>query len=139
VLDALPPPMAKVLRLLDQTGMRENEAVILSAGDLDHARKQIMLLRTKTNRSRTLDWVTPGGDATAPLAAGKRRVSCSRPGAALCYANFASDFGNFMRRMAAAEKKANRPFRHVPGASPTAPVRHPLAEKTAAASSYRSV
>lgn len=111
VLSALPPPMANVLRLLDATGMRENEAVILRASDVDHERKQIMLLRTKTNRPRIIDWITPGGDAREALAAGETHGTLfpSRNGTA--YGSFASDFGNVMRRVMAAEKKAGRPFR----------------------------
>jgi hypothetical protein len=139
VLDALPPPMAKVLRLLDQTGMRENEAVILSAGDLDHARKQIMLLRTKTNRSRTLDWVTPGGDATAPLAAGKRRVLVPVQGRHFATPTLPATSGISCGGWLLPRRKPTAHSATFRGASPPAPIRHPLAEKTAAASSYRSV
>jgi integrase/recombinase XerD len=58
--DRVPEAMAKVLRLLDQTGVRKNEAVTLTADDVDVRRRQITLLRT-TSRPRTLDWVSPGG------------------------------------------------------------------------------
>lgn len=111
VLAAIPEAMAKVLRLLDQTGMRENEAVALTSSDVDRERRQIMLVRTKTSRPRTLDWVTPGGDATAALAAGAEcgTLFPSRSGDA--YGNFASAFGAVMRRLVLTEKKAGRPFR----------------------------
>jgi integrase/recombinase XerD len=111
VLGAVPDAMAKVLRLLDQTGMRENEAVALTSSDVDRDRRQIMLIRTKTSRPRTLDWVTPGGDATEAIAAGADHGTLfpSRSGEA--YGNFASAFGAVMRRLVVAEKKAGRPFR----------------------------
>ena len=111
VLGAVPDAMAKVLRLLDQTGMRENEAVALTSSDVDRERRQIMLTRTKTSRPRTLDWATPGGDATAALVAGQDQgtIFPSRSGEA--YGNFASAFGAVMRRLVQAEKKAGRPFR----------------------------
>lgn len=111
VLNAVPEAMAKVLRLLDQTGMRENEAVALTSSDVDRERRQIMLIRTKTSRPRTLDWVTPGGDATGPLEGGQEKGTLfpSRSGEA--YGNFASAFGAVMRRLVVAEKKAGRPFR----------------------------
>lgn len=73
VMTAVPEAMAKVLRLLDQTGMRENEAVALTADDVDWERHKITLLRTKTSRPRTLDWATPGGDAGPALAYGAQR------------------------------------------------------------------
>jgi hypothetical protein len=63
LIAASPPGVARILRLLEQTGMRENEAVTLAASDVDRGGKQIRLIRTKTNRPRTLDWRTPGGDA----------------------------------------------------------------------------
>ena len=103
--------MGKVLRLLDQTGMRENEAVMLRASDVNHERKQIMLLRTKTNRPRIIDWATPGGDATEALAAGAPHGTLYPSRNGMPYGSFASDFGNVMRRVVAAEKKAGRPFR----------------------------
>jgi site-specific recombinase XerD len=42
--------LSQAVRLLNQTGMRENEAVTLTASDVNRERKQIMLVRTKTNR-----------------------------------------------------------------------------------------
>jgi integrase len=111
VLAAVPEAMAKVLRLLDQTGMRENEAVALTVADVNFDRRQITLLHTKTSRPRTLDWVTPGGDATKALAAGAAKGTLFPSRSGKPYGNFASAFGAVMRRVLAAEKKAKRPFR----------------------------
>jgi len=111
VLQAVPEAMAKVLRLLDQTGMREMEAVSLTANDVNHERKQIMLLRTKTSRPRTVDWITPAGDATGALAAGAERGILFPSRSGKPYGNFASAFGAVMRRVVAAERKAHRSFR----------------------------
>lgn len=61
LIAASPPGVASILRLLEQTGMRKNEAVTLAAAEV--CDRQIRLIRTKTNRPRTLDWRTPGGDA----------------------------------------------------------------------------
>jgi integrase len=91
--------------------MRENEAVTLTASDVNRERKQIMLVCTKTNRPRTLDWVTPGGDATAALSAGAETGVLFPFRTGLPYASFAADFGNVMRRVVAGERKAGRPFR----------------------------
>jgi integrase/recombinase XerD len=114
VLAEAPPLMVRILQLLDQTGMRENEAVQLEAADISRPRRQILLLKTKTNRPRTLDWKTPGGDAGPvlaelpqagwlfPVGEGKKAVP---------YANFSSNVGQVMRRLAAREKAAGRPFR----------------------------
>ncbi len=76
VLSAVPEAMAKVLRLLDQTGMRENEAVALTARlTLTESVAQIMLIyETKTSQSADVGLgSTPGGDAREPaLEAGAR-------------------------------------------------------------------
>src|SRR5262249_37361129 len=53
LIAASPPGIALVLRLLEQTGMRENEAVTLAANDVGWLQKQIRLTKTKTNRPRT--------------------------------------------------------------------------------------
>jgi hypothetical protein len=63
VLAFVPPTMAAILRLLAETGMRENEAVRLHRDAVDRERRQIVLLHTKSGRPRTLRWATPGGDA----------------------------------------------------------------------------
>jgi integrase/recombinase XerD len=67
VIAAAPLAMAKILRLLDQTGMSANEAVTLAAEGVSFARRQIALTLTKTNRPRTIPFATPGGDAGPTL------------------------------------------------------------------------
>ncbi len=111
VLRACPAPMAMILRLLDATGMREDEAVTLAAEEVDQERRQVRLVRTKTNRPRTIAWATPGGDATAILSAARKTGTLfpNRDGDA--YGNFASNFGQVIRRVAEDEKAAGRPFR----------------------------
>lgn len=110
LIAAVSPGIAAVLRLLDQTGMRENEAVTLSAADLDRSGRQIRLTRTKTSRPRTLDWTTPGGDATPILAAapGRGPVFVSAIGGQ--YRNFAANVTQAARRLREADKTF-RPFR----------------------------
>jgi integrase len=104
LIAAAPPGMAAALRLLAETGMRETEAVMLEASDIDRAAQQIRLLKTKTNRPRTLDWRTPGGDA-APLLRDAPRSgplfpsSTGRP-----YANFASNIGPVTRGLRKVDK-----------------------------------
>lgn len=110
-LASAPEPMAKVLRLLYQTGMREDEAVQLERSDVDWNRRKITLTETKTSRPRTLDWNTPGGDASGPLAdaADGETLFPTRDGVA--YGNFASAFGAVMRRVVALQQKQKKPFR----------------------------
>jgi integrase/recombinase XerD len=55
--------------------------------------------------------VTPGGDATAALAAGGASGVLFPSRSGLPYGNFASAFGAVMRRVDAREKKVKRPFR----------------------------
>jgi integrase len=114
VLAEAPPLIAQVLGLLDQTGMRENEAVRLEAHDLDRGLQQIRLTKTKTNRPRTLPWKSPGGDAgplLAELPAAGWLFPVGEGKDAKPYANFSSNVGQIMRRLAAREKAAGRPFR----------------------------
>jgi integrase len=107
LIAASPPGVASILRLLEQTGMREMEAVTLSASDVDRSSKQIRLIRTKTNRPRTLDWRTPGGDAGIVLDATVPPFlnAYGRP-----YRNFASNVNQITRRLMA-EDPAFKPFR----------------------------
>lgn len=111
VLAAAPPGIAAILRLLDQTGMRENEAVTLDAGDIDWSGRQLRLIRTKTNRPRTLDWQTPGGDAGIVLIEAPRHGPLFRSADGETYRNFASNFAQLRRRVARDEAAAGRPFR----------------------------
>ena len=55
--------------------------------------------------------MTPGGDATLALAAGEPEGMLFRNRAGDPYANFASNFGQVIRRVAAEEQAAGRPFR----------------------------
>jgi integrase len=112
VLKACPIGMRPVLRLLDQTGMRENEAVTLAASDVDWVARQIKLSKTKTNRPRALNWTTPGGDAAPvlePLSATVGPLFPSRSGEP--YAGFATSYGQVLRRVAEREAKAETGFR----------------------------
>lgn len=111
VIAAAPPGMARILRLLSQTGMRENEAVTLARGDVDWPGCRIRLLRTKTNRPRTLEWRTPGGDAGGALkdAPGVDVLFPAETGEA--YRSFSANFGRVIRGVEAREKAAGRPFR----------------------------
>lgn len=111
VLAAAPPGMAAVLQLLDQAGMRENEAVTLAREDVDWEKRQIRLLRTKTNRPRTLSWRTPGGDAGQVLADVTTKGVLFRTTAGEAYKNFSSNFGQVIRAVVEEEKSAGRPFR----------------------------
>lgn len=111
VLAGCPPPMASILRLLAETGMREMEAVRLETAAVDFARRQITLRHTKSGRVRTLNWRTPGGDAGRVLDGLTPDGPFLLPHrGARPYAAFAQDFGNVMRRVQAAEAAAGRPF-----------------------------
>jgi len=105
LIAASPPGVASILRLLEQTGMRENEAVTLAAAEV--CDRQIRLIRTKTNRPRTLDWRTPGGDAGIVLDAVVPPFlnAYGRP-----YRNFASNVNQITRRLMA-EDPTFKPFR----------------------------
>lgn len=115
VLRLAPPSMAAVLRLLNATGMRENEAVTLERSDVDWSNERITLLRTKTNRPRAINWRSPGGDASAVLNDHRDRIGhlfVSRTGEP--YGNFATFFCKVMKQAVEAERREGRklkPFR----------------------------
>lgn len=112
VLAAAPAPMVPVLRFLAETGMREDEAVTLEWLEVDEETRQITLVRTKTNRPRTLRWKTPGGDAERVLSTLPERQGWIFPNRnGKPYGNFATNFGEVMRWVVDNEKKAGRPFR----------------------------
>ena len=111
LLESCPPSMAMILRLLDQTGMREAEAVTLSSDDIDWTGKTITLTKTKTNRPRTLRFVTPGGDAGQVLPRASGPLFLSSTGKPYAVASFSSGVGRIMREVMAREKKAGRAFR----------------------------
>jgi integrase len=99
VINAAPEGMAAILRLLEQTGMRENEAVTLEARDVDWNAHKITLTRTKTSRPRTLDWRTPGGDAGTVLETLEGTGPLFLTEGGQPYRNFSSNFGQLMRRL----------------------------------------
>ena len=111
VIATAPPAMAAVLRLLDQTGMRANEAVMLAAEDVDWPSKQIRLTRTKTNRPRTIPFCTPGGNAEAALVGLPPHGPMFLSGTGEPYRNFPTHAAKVIARVAAREKEAGRPFR----------------------------
>jgi integrase/recombinase XerD len=125
VLVKAPANIVSILRLLLETGAREQEIVTLEWPEVDARRRQITLLKTKTSRPRALNWLTPGGDAGRVLDALEHGKSSStlRPGrkrsATLlfpsaeggAYTSFPSVYGNLMRRMAEEAKKEKREFR----------------------------
>ena len=107
-----PEGFGAVLRLLDATGMRENEAVSLERADVDWKRGQITLTRTKTNRPRALSWSTPAGDAGIVLQELHDRIGhlfISERGEP--FRNFASNFGRLRRRVIEECRKVKKPFR----------------------------
>lgn len=110
VLATCPAPMAAIL-LLAVTGIREMEAVQLERSNLDEKRRYSRLTRTKTNRARTLDWVTSNGDATPLLAAAAEKGFLFPHRDSGTCGNFASAFGAIMRRVVATKAEAKQPFR----------------------------
>ena len=111
VIAAAPPAMAKILRLLDQTGMRANEAVTLAAEDVKFERKQITLMRTKTSRPRTITFATPAGNAGFALIDVPTHGALFPSGTGKPYGNFPTHAAKVIANVAAREKKAKRPFR----------------------------
>ena len=112
LLGFVPSRAAPILRFLDQTGMRENEAVTLEWQQIDDVRQQVLLTKTKTNRQRALSWKTPGGDAGMVLDGLQRGSGFVFPsGDDTSYHSFASVIGNAMRRLVGREEAAGRPFR----------------------------
>lgn len=108
LIAASPPGMAAALRLLDQTGMRETEAAMLEASDIDWPGRQIRLVRTKTNRPRTLDWRTPAGNAAQILEQAPRTGYLFASSKGTPYQNFASNVGRVMRALTKADKAFRR-------------------------------
>lgn len=110
-LQHVPPTMAPILRLLDQTGMRQAEAVSLSGRAIDWKRHTITLIHTKTSRPRVIDWETPGGNAALILNGLPMSGALFPSSDGVPYNNFASTFGAVMRRIVAKAKARKRPFR----------------------------
>jgi integrase/recombinase XerD len=105
---AAPPAMAKILQLLDNTGMRANEAVMLAAEDVNLERKQITLTHTKTSRPRTINFVTPAGDAGRVLSEVRPRgpLFPSRDGRP--YQNFPTHAAKVIALVASRDKNFRR-------------------------------
>lgn len=124
VLNEAPPNIVPILRLLLETGAREQEIVSLEWSQVDALRRQITLIRTKTSRPRVLNWETPGGNAGRILEGLERGATEAmlRPGRQAkegllfpsgqggAYTSFPSVYGNLMRRMAAKAESEGRPF-----------------------------
>lgn len=108
VIAAAPPAMARVLTLLDQTGMREQEAVTLEGQDIDRLRNQIRLVRTKTNRPRIINLVTPGGDATAILASAPELGPVFPSSTGRAYQNFATHAAKVIARVCDGDPRMRR-------------------------------
>lgn len=106
-----PPGVSAVLRLLHETGVRENEAVTLERFQVDSARRQIVLTRTKTSRPRTIAWTTPPGGATRALSLGGQDGFLFRSERGGPYANFAVSARDAMRRLVEHEAAEGRVFR----------------------------
>lgn len=109
LIAASPPGMAAILTLLHETGMRENEAVTLAGEDIDWERRQINLVRTKTDAPRSIDWKTPAGDATAVLMAAPRAGPLFMPeGKKRPYQNFAANVVRVARNLERRDKTFRR-------------------------------
>jgi integrase/recombinase XerD len=112
VLDDLPPAMADLLRLLDQSGMRLNEAVTLERHQVNFDSKQVFLDKTKTNRPRVIDFKTAGGDAGSTLEQFRKKshghLFVNREGEP--YGNFSSNFGAIARRLVKVWTSEKREF-----------------------------
>lgn len=69
------PSMAPIIAAALKTGCRQNELVTAERAKLDHERRQLTV-RGKGNKTRTIDLVTPAGDAYAILRAAPARLGC---------------------------------------------------------------
>lgn len=112
LMDRAPAGMVAPLRLLAETGMRENEAVTLEATNINHTSRTITLVKTKSSRPRRLNWQTPGGDATDVLTTFKDQTTghlfTTRDGTP--YQNFATNFGQVMREAVRRAEDEEVPF-----------------------------
>lgn len=114
LIAACPKSMADILRLLDQTGMREAEAVTLSSDQIDWQSNTITLIRTKTNRPRTIPFLTKGGDAGIVLHAYRDVTGTlfrSSLGVQYSVVGFSGGVGRIMRETIERERKAGSAFR----------------------------
>ena len=114
MMEAVPSTMRPLLRLLHQTGMRLNEVVSLESWQVDAEKRIIRLIKTKTNRPRTLNFETPAGDAGPildPIMASGRSgfLFPNRDGQP--YVQLSTNFDQTMRRVVAAEEVEASGFR----------------------------
>jgi integrase/recombinase XerD len=72
---------------------------------VDRASRQIRLIRTKTNRPRTLDWQTPGGDAGPVLSMPRESGPLFVAATGAPYRNFASNVNQISRRLSAVDSE----------------------------------
>jgi integrase/recombinase XerD len=114
VMEAVPSAMRPLLRLLHQTGMRLNEVVSLESWQVDAEKRIIRLIKTKTNRPRTLNFATPAGDAGPildPIMASGRSGFLFPNRDGLPYVQLSTNFDQTMRRVVAAEEVEASGFR----------------------------
>jgi integrase len=105
--------MLPILQLLDETGMRLNEAVSLEHWQVDWANRTIRLTKTKTNRPRVISFETPAGDAGRvlnPIQATGRRGHLFPNSDGQPYVQMSTNFDQTMRRVLSAEQVADSDF-----------------------------
>ena len=113
VIAACPGNLARLVRVLDQTGMRQDEAVTLEWPNVDMKRGEITLHRTKTGRPRVIAMATPGGDAVGTFSGTVQHISAPTVfwhGDGQMYRQVASRFARTVRAVAAAKRAAGQPF-----------------------------
>jgi integrase len=102
VFAAVPRTMLPILQLLDETGMRLNEAVSLEDWQVDWVNRTIRLTKTKTNRPRVIAFVTPAGDAgwvLDPLRGASRAGHLFKNSDGQPYVQMSTNFDQTMRRV----------------------------------------
>jgi integrase len=107
IFTAVPRAMLPILQLLDETGMRLNEAVSLECWQVDWANRTIRLTKTKTNRPRVISFLTPAGDAGRvldPLRATVRSGYLFPNSDGQTYVQMSTNYDQTMRRVLAAEQ-----------------------------------
>lgn len=104
--------MARVLTLLDETGMRAQEAVTLEGQNIDRMRQQLRLVHTQTNRPRVISLVTPGGDATAVLARAPEIGPVFPSSTGRAYQNFSTHAAKVIARVCEARRFRVHDLRH---------------------------
>jgi integrase len=104
LVKACPPGLARMVRLLEQTGMREEEAASLEWSQVNLARAEILLTKTKTNTPR----VVPLSEAAVGTISGTPR-SLSSP--YVFWHGAGSRYRNVSSRLAAIKAKQELRFR----------------------------